>query len=350
MTNPSRVIDLLARPLGVLRLSLTARCNLACPYCCPESIEPPGLLSTRDQLRLIHAACQLGAHTLRLTGGEPLLTDRLWPLLDALSLGRQTASHPFSRLKEVAITTNGSLLDHEKAKRLRVAGVDRITISLDAVEGASIARMAGLHSGLEAGNALLERVLAGIDAARAAGYNPAQGCLKLNAVIQRGQNDDQLIPLARLARQLGLQLRLIEYMDVGNRNGWCLDQVMPAKEMIQLLHSHWPLQPIGRPVSGTSRQWSYSDGGGTVGTIASISEPFCSDCNRLRITADGHAFTCLFASEGIDLRHWLREDVSDSVLQNALRELWSVRSDRFSEERGLKQSANHHAEMAYLGG
>ena len=350
MTNPSRVIDLLARPLGVLRLSLTARCNLACPYCCPESIEPPGLLSTRDQLRLIHAACQLGAHTLRLTGGEPLLTDRLWPLLDALSLGRQTASHPFSRLKEVAITTNGSLLDHEKAKRLRVAGVDRITISLDAVEGASIARMAGLHSGLEAGNALLERVLAGIDAARVAGYNPAQGCLKLNAVIQRGQNDDQLIPLARLARQLGLQLRLIEYMDVGNRNGWCLDQVMPAKEMIQLLHSHWPLQPIGRPVSGTSRQWSYSDGGGTVGTIASISEPFCSDCNRLRITADGHAFTCLFASEGIDLRHWLREDVSDSVLQNALRELWSVRSDRFSEERGLKQSANHHAEMAYLGG
>ena len=350
MTNPSHVIDLLARPLGVLRLSLTARCNLACPYCCPESIEPPGLLSTRDQLRLIRAACQLGAHTLRLTGGEPLLTDRLWPLLDALSLGRQTASHPFSRLKEVAITTNGSLLDHEKAKRLRVAGVDRITISLDAVEGASIARMAGLHSGLEAGNALLERVLAGIDAARAAGYNPAQGCLKLNAVIQRGQNDDQLIPLARLARQLGLQLRLIEYMDVGNRNGWCLDQVMPAKEMIQLLHSHWPLQPIGRPVSGTSRQWSYSDGGGTVGTIASISEPFCSDCNRLRITADGHAFTCLFASEGIDLRHWLREDVSDSVLQNALRELWSVRSDRFSEERGLKQSANHHAEMAYLGG
>ena len=350
MTNPSRVIDLLARPLGVLRLSLTARCNLACPYCCPESIEPPGLLSTRDQLRLIHAACQLGAHTLRLTGGEPLLTDRLWPLLDALSLGRQTASQPFSRLKEVAITTNGSLLDHEKAKRLRVAGVDRITISLDAVEGASIARMAGLHSGLEAGNALLERVLAGIDAARVAGYNPAQGCLKLNAVIQRGQNDDQLIPLARLARQLGLQLRLIEYMDVGNRNGWCLDQVMPAKEMIQLLHSHWPLQPIGRPVSGTSRQWSYSDGGGTVGTIASISEPFCSDCNRLRITADGHAFTCLFASEGIDLRHWLREDVSDSVLQNALRELWSVRSDRFSEERGLKQSANHHAEMAYLGG
>jgi cyclic pyranopterin phosphate synthase len=169
-----------------------------------------------------------------LTGGEPLLTDRLWPLLDALSLGRQTAAHPFSRLKDVAITTNGSLLNDNKARRLRAAGVDRITISLDAVDGASIARMAGLRSGPEAGNALFARVLAGIDAARAAGFDPAQGGLKLNAVIQRGFNDDQLIPLARLARQQRLQLRLIEYMDVGNRNGWCRDQVMPAQEMIQL--------------------------------------------------------------------------------------------------------------------
>ena len=350
MTKPSHVIDLLARPLGVLRLSLTARCNLACPYCCPESIEPPGLLHTYDQLRLIHAACQLGAHTLRLTGGEPLLSDRLWPLLDALSLGRQSVSHPFSRLKEVAITTNGSLLDHQKARRLCAAGVDRITISLDAVDGASIARMAGLRSGPEAGSALLERVLAGIDAARAAGYNPAQGRLKLNAVIQRGHNDDQLIPLAQLARQQGLQLRLIEYMDVGNRNGWCRDQVMPAKEMIQLLHRHWPLQSIGRPVAGTCRQWSYKDGGGIVGTIASITEPFCSDCNRLRITADGQAFTCLFASEGLDLRPWLRMDVSDSELAEVMAQLWTGRSDRFSEERGLMQKGNRHAEMAYLGG
>ena len=263
MIKPTRVLDLLARPLGVVRLSLTAKCNLACPYCCPESIEPPGLLHTRDQLRLIQAACQLGAHTLRLTGGEPLLTDRLWPLLDALSLGRQTAAHPFSRLKEVAITTNGSLLDDERVRRLRAAGVDRITISLDAVDGASIARMAGLRSGPEAGNALLERVLAGIDAARAAGYNPAHGSLKLNAVIQRGCNDDQLIPLAQLARQQGLQLRLIEYMDVGNRNGWCRDQVMPANEMIQLLHRHWPLQSIGRQPGGTSSQWLYQDGEGS---------------------------------------------------------------------------------------
>ena len=347
---PSPVTDRLARPLGVLRLSLTARCNLSCPYCCPESIEPPGLLTTADQLRLIAAACRLGAHTLRLTGGEPLLTDRLWPLLDALSLGRQTAAHPFSRLKEVAITTNGSLLNDNKARRLRSAGVDRITISLDAVDGASIARMAGLSSGPEAVNALFARVLAGIDAARAAGFDPAQGGLKLNAVIQRGFNDDQLIPLARLARQQRLQLRLIEYMDVGNRNGWCRDQVMPAQEMIQLLHRHWPIQPIGRPVAGTSRQWSYQDGGGIVGTIASISEPFCSDCNRLRITADGQAFTCLFAGEGTDLRQLLREDVADSLLQNALSELWSVRSDRFSEQCGLEQPVNHHAEMAYLGG
>ena len=350
MTKPSAVSDFLGRPLGVLRLSLTARCNLACPYCCPESIEPPGLLSTRDQLRVIRAACQLRAHTLRLTGGEPLLSDRLWPLLDELSLARKEVARPFSCLKDVAITTNGSLLNDEKARRLRDTGVDRITISLDAVDGASIARMAGLRSGPEAGNALLERVLAGIDAARAAGFNPAQGRLKLNAVIQRGHNDDQLIPLAQLARKQGLQLRLIEYMDVGNRNGWCRDQVMPANEMIQLLHRHWPLQSIGRPVAGTCRQWSYKDGGGIVGTIASITEPFCSDCNRLRITADGQAFTCLFASEGLDLRRWLREDVSDSELAEVMTGLWTRRSDRFSEERGLIQKGNHHAEMAYLGG
>ena len=348
--QPSSVIDLLDRPLGVLRLSLTARCNLACPYCCPDSVEPQGLLSTSDQLRLIHAACTLGVHTLRLTGGEPLLTDRLWPLLETLSVGRATPGHPLSRLKDLAITTNGSLLDHAKAQQLRALGVDRITISLDAVDGESVARMAGLRGGAEAGLALFQRVLAGIDAARAAGYDPDQGALKFNAVIQRGRNDDQLIPLARLARQQRMELRLIEYMDVGNRNGWCLDQVMPATEMIQLLHSHWPLQPIGRQPGGTNSQWLYQDGEGSIATIASITEPFCSDCNRLRITADGQAFTCLFASEGIDLRRWLRMDVSDSDLAELMTQLWTGRSDRFSEDRGLMQAGNHHAEMAYLGG
>ena len=348
--QPSSVIDLLDRPLGVLRLSLTARCNLACPYCCPDSVEPQGLLTTLDQLRLIHSACALGVHTLRLTGGEPLLTDRLWPLLEALSVGRATPGHPLSRLKDLAITTNGSLLDDAKAQQLRALGVDRITISLDAVDAESIARMAGLRRGAEAGLELFKRVLAGIDAARAAGYEPDQGALKLNAVIQRGRNDDQLIPLARLARQQRMELRLIEYMDVGNRNGWCLDQVMPAKEMIECLNDHWPLQPFGRPVGGTSRQWTYVDGGGKVGTIASITDPFCSDCNRLRITADGQAFTCLFASMGVDLRDWLHQDVPDMVLEQVLTELWLGRKDRFSEERGASQVTKQHAEMAYLGG
>ena len=139
-------------------------------------------------------------------------------------------------------------------------------------------------------------------------------------------------------------------MDVGNRNGWCRDQVMPANEMIQLLHRHWPLQSIGRQPGGTSSQWLYQDGEGSIATIASITEPFCSDCNRLRITADGQAFTCLFASEGLDLRPWLRMDVSDSELAEVMAQLWTGRSDRFSEERGLMQKGNHHAEMAYLGG
>ena len=346
----SPVSDRLGRQLGVLRLSLTARCNLACPYCCPESVEPQGLLSTQDQLRLIHAGCRLGVHTLRLTGGEPLLTERLWPLLEALSAGRKKLSDPLAQLKDIAITTNGSLLDDEKARRLRASGVDRITISLDAVDGGSIARMAGLRRGAGAGFDLLNKVLAGIDAARTAGYDPALGALKLNAVIQRGKNDDQLIPLARLARQKGLELRLIEYMDVGNSNGWCRDQVMPASEMIQILNDQWPLQSSGRPLGGTSRQWAYKDGGGIIGTIASITEPFCSDCNRLRITADGKAFTCLFASEGVDLRDGLRQDVSDLGLETMMARVWLGRSDRFSEERGTRPLANQHAEMAYLGG
>ena len=350
MTQPSPVMDALNRPLGLLRLSLTARCNLACPYCCPESVEPPGLLSTSEQLRVIRAVCELGVHTLRLTGGEPLLTNRIWPLLEEISVLRRDSSHPFSGLKDIAITTNGSLLDEVKAQRMRALGVDRITISMDAVDGASVAKMAGLRQGEAAGTDLFRRVLSGLDAARSAGFDSKKSELKLNAVIQRGRNDDQLIPLARFARQQGLELRLIEYMDVGNRNGWSPSEVISANEMVESLHQYWPLKPIGRRVNGTSRQWSYTDGGGVIGTIASISEPFCSDCNRLRVTADGQAFTCLFASTGTDLRGWLHRNGSDLVLKQGIAQLWNGRADRFSEERESSQEAKPHAEMAFLGG
>ena len=347
MTAATSPIDQRARSLGVLRMSLTARCNLACPYCCPDAADPPDLLSLEQQLRLIRVAARLGAHTLRLTGGEPLLSDRLLPLLEQVALGRVTSGDPLQGLRQVALTSNGVLLTEARARALRAAGLERITISLDAVEAAVVARMAGLRGGESAGTRLIQQVLAGLDAARSAGFDPAAGALKLNAVIQRGVNDDQLIPLAMLARQQRMELRLIEYMDVGNRNGWAMDQVLPAAAMIERIHRHWPLEPLGRSPGATALRWRYRDGAAAIGVIASISEPFCGDCNRLRITADGQAFTCLFAARGTDLKPSL---TTDNDLEHAICALWQQRVDHYSEEGRTAARIAPHAEMAYLGG
>ena len=256
-----RPLDLHGRPLGVLRLSLTARCNLACPYCCPDSEDPPGLLSLAERVALVEASVGLGVHTLRLTGGEPLLHRRLEELIAALQpLRQRPASDPRGALREIALTSNGVLLSAERARQLKAAGLDRITLSLDGTDGASVARMAGLGSAA-AGGSVLEKVLAAIRHAREAGFDPARGELKLNAVITRSGNADQLLPLAGLARELGLELRLIEFMDVGNRNGWNPDQVLPAAEMVARIGAVWPLEPVGRAPHGTASRWRYRDRG-----------------------------------------------------------------------------------------
>ena len=359
--------DQLNRPLGVLRLSLTARCNLACPYCLPDGLEPPGLLTQAQRLTVIGAAVELGASSLRLTGGEPLLHSGLEELVTAAQPLRQRG------LSEIAITSNGVLLSAERARTLREAGVDRITLSLDGVSGEAISAMAGLNGGAPAGEALLAKVLAAIEHARAAGFDPTRGQLKLNAVIQRGRNDDQLLPLAALARQRGLELRLIEFMDVGNRNGWQPEAVVSAAEMVAAIGARWPLEPLGRGSGSTAQRWRYRDGdsggdsqrgGAHLAAVASVSAPFCGDCNRLRVTADGIAYTCLFAApgSGLDLRPWLRPGIAAGELQNAIAGLWRSRANRWSEERqeasnaagplGEAQTsgASRHAEMAYLGG
>jgi cyclic pyranopterin phosphate synthase len=338
--------DRLGRPLGVLRLSLTARCNLTCPYCLPDGHEPPGLLTLAQRLRVIEAAVALGVRSLRLTGGEPLLHRQLEELIRAVQPLRARG------LGEIALTSNGVLLSAERARALRGAGLDRITISLDGTTGAAVARMAGLGDGA-AGERTLAQVLAAIEHARAAGFDPAQGGLKLNAVIQRGANDDQLLPLAALARERGLELRLIEFMDVGNRNGWREAQVLPAAEMVERIGSRWPLEPLGRPAHGTASRWRYRDGGGGLAVVASVSAPFCGDCNRLRVTADGVAYTCLFAApgSGLDLKPWLQEKQAGPKLELAMAAHWNQRSDRYSEERNTTNSTNGvRAEMAYLGG
>ena len=361
--------DQLNRPLGVLRLSLTARCNLACPYCLPDGVEPPGLLTLAQRLAVIEAAVALGVTSLRLTGGEPLLHAGLEELIAAAQPLR--AGQPEGPgLREIALTSNGTLLSGERARTLRRAGLDRITLSLDAASGAAVAAMAGLSGGEQAGTVLLEKVLAALEHARAAGFDPERGELKLNAVIQRGRNEDQLLPLADLARQRGVELRLIEFMDVGNRNGWTPESVVSAAEMLQVIGARWPLEPLGRGHGSTAGRWRYRDrdtaaGGGSLAVVASISAPFCGDCNRLRVTADGLAYTCLFAApgSGLDLRPWLTPESGQEELREALAGLWRQRSDRWSEERleawnaagpaaggPAAAEAPRHAEMAYLGG
>ena len=347
------LVDHHSRPLGVLRLSLTARCNLACPYCMPEGREPPGLLTLDQRLAVVRAAVTLGAGSLRLTGGEPLLHPQLEALIEAVQPLRAEG------LAEIALTSNGTLLTAARAVALRRAGLDRITISVDGADGASVARMAGLTDAT-AGARMLQAVLTAIEQARAAGFDPAAGALKLNAVIQRGRNDDQLLPLAALARERGLELRLIEYMDVGNRNRWSAAEVLSAAAMVDAINRHWPLEPLGRPQHGTASRWRYRDGGGTLAVVASVSAPFCGDCNRLRVTADGIAYTCLFANpgSGLDLRPWLQAGTPADALKAAIGARWQQRRDRYSEERqGLRSSAQNeglappvHAEMAYLGG
>jgi cyclic pyranopterin phosphate synthase len=340
--------DQLNRPLGVLRLSLTARCNLACPYCLPDGAAPPGLLTLAQRLAVIEAAVALGARSLRLTGGEPLLHSGLEELITAVQpLRARTADSP--GLHEIALTSNGTLLSAERARALHAAGLDRITLSLDGTTGASVARMAGVGNG----DALLAKVLAAIEHARSAGFDPARGALKLNAVIQRGANDDQLLPLAELARERGLELRLIEFMDVGNRNGWRPEAVLSAAAMVERIGGRWPLEPLGRAAHGTASRWRYRDGGGVLAMVASVSAPFCGDCNRLRVTADGIAYTCLFAApgSGLDLRPWLQPDAPAGSAGEAIADLWRRRTDRYSEERQtLPAAVRPHAEMAYLGG
>jgi cyclic pyranopterin phosphate synthase len=311
------------------------------------------MLGVEERRELVAASVDLGAHTLHLTGGEPLLDADLEHLIMALQPLRP-------RLRRIALTSNGQLLSAARAKALRKAGLDTVTLSLDGTDANSVARMSGRRDGGQ----VLEQLLAAIEHARSAGFDPTRGGLKLNAVIQRGVNEDQVLPLASLARQRGLELRLIEFMDVGNRNGWQPDQVVTAATMVSRIHNHWPLEPLQREANATHRRWRYRDGGGAgspvappISTIAAISEPFCGDCNRLRITADGLAFACLFASTGTDLRPWLRPRPQAAALRLALADLWHSRSDRYSEERAelrakatSQASLSPHAEMAYLGG
>jgi GTP 3',8-cyclase len=334
-------IDTRGRPLRDLRVSVTDRCNLRCRYCMPREVFGPGfafmphteLLRFEEITRVVSAFARAGVTKVRLTGGEPLLRAGLPDLIALI------AAVP--GVDDIALTTNGSLLARH-ADRLRAAGLTRITISLDTLDEETFAKVADTE-------VTLSSVLEGIAAAAAAGFAP----LKLNAVIRRNWNEADVEVLATFAREGGHTMRFIEYMDVGDTNGWRLDDVVPAAEIVDRVATVWPLEPVlpGYPGEVANR-YRYLDGFGEVGVIASISQPFCGACTRARLSAIGEVYTCLFASTGHDLRALLRSGGSAADLDAAIAGVWSARSDRYSELRSLHASDEgpHKVEMSYIGG
>ncbi len=336
-------LDALGRPLRDLRISVTDRCNFRCGYCMPRSTYGPGhrflpqttLLSFEEIERASRLFVGLGVRKLRLTGGEPLMRKQLDRLVASLA----TLHTPQGQRVELTLTTNASLLAAQ-AKALKDAGLDRITISLDAVDDTIFQRMndAGVP---------VSTVLAGIEAAQRVGLGP----IKVNMVVQKGVNDSQILPMARHFRHTGIELRFIEYMDVGATNGWRLDQVLPSQEVLARINEHFPLHALPALKPGeTAKRHAYADGGGTVGVISSVTEAFCGDCNRLRLSTDGRLYTCLFTQHGHDLRAALRAHLSDDEILAQLTALWQQRQDRYSELRSESTRASGRVEMSYIGG
>jgi GTP 3',8-cyclase len=337
--GPQEVRDTRARPLRDLRISVTDRCNFRCSYCMPRSVFGPGfrflpaaeILSFEELARVARVFVGLGVQKLRLTGGEPLLRRDLPRLIEMLPQGPDI---------DVALTTNGSLLATH-ARALAQAGLRRVTVSLDSLDDAVFQHMNDAQ-------VPVSDVLAGIDAAAAAGLE-----LKINAVVRRGVNDAGLLDLVRHFKGSGHILRLIEFMDVGSTNGWDRTEVLSAREMLERISHEFPLEPAEPNYTGeVAQRHRFLDGSGELGIIASVTQPFCGDCSRARLSAQGTLYTCLFATEGFDLRALVRSGASDSELSERLRQLWQARRDAYSELRGrpLQLGVRRKIEMSYIGG
>jgi GTP 3',8-cyclase len=342
--------DRLGRPLHDLRISVTDRCNFRCGYCMPKDIFdkhytflPQGsLLSFEEITRTARLFAAHGVRKLRLTGGEPLLRKHLEGLIEQLADLRDVDGRPL----DITLTTNGTLLA-KKARALQRAGLQRVTVSLDALDDAIFQRMN------DVGFPVAE-VLRGIDAALEAGLAP----VKVNMVVKRGLNDAEIVPLARHVRERfgpAVVLRFIEYMDVGASNGWRMDEVLPSTEARARLHAAFPLLQLPPAQPGeTAQRWAYADGGGEVGFISSVTQAFCRDCNRARLSTEGKLFLCLFATQGHDLRALLRGGASDAEIAAAIGLIWTEREDRYSELRAARQAApgsgERRIEMHYIGG
>jgi cyclic pyranopterin phosphate synthase len=334
--RPMDALDTFGRPLRDLRISVTDRCNFRCVYCMPKEVygrdhrflDRRELLSFEEIARVARTFVATGVKKIRLTGGEPLVRrdlERLIELLAALDV-------------ELTLTTNGSLLP-AKAGALAAAGLSRITVSLDSLDDATFRALNDVDFSVE-------RVVEGIDAAVAAGLP-----VKVNAVVKRGVNDDQVVPMAAFFRERGQTLRFIEYMDVGHTNGWRLDDVVPAAEIVATLDAAFGVEPADANYRGeVAKRWRYRDGSGEFGVIASVTQPFCGDCTRARLSAEGRLFTCLFAVRGHDLRALLRSGASDDEVESELRRVWSGRADRYSDLRSAATKDLPKVEMSYIGG
>jgi cyclic pyranopterin phosphate synthase len=335
----ARPVDTLGRPLHDLRISVTDRCNFRCVYCMPRAVFGPDhaflpreeLLTFDEITRLVGIFTRLGVEKVRLTGGEPLVRRDLPSLVAGL------ASVP--GVRDLTLTTNGLLLPAQAAA-LREAGLRRVTISLDADDDETFMR-------LNDARVPVSKVLEGIEAAEAVGLGP----IKLNMVVKRGWNEHAVLPMARRFRGTGRILRFIEYMDVGHSNGWRLDDVVTADEILSTVASEFPLEPMPPSKPGeVAERYRYLDGGGEIGVIASVSRPFCGACDRARVSADGQLYTCLFATRGHDLRAQLRTGASDDELEARLRTIWEGRDDRYSEIRSAETVELPKVEMSYIGG
>ena len=336
-------LDLLGRPVRDLRISVTDRCNFRCVYCMPKEVFgrdfaflPRELVLTFEEIeRIARAFVALGVEKLRITGGEPLLRRDLPSLIAQLARLRT----PDDRPVDLTLTTNGSAL-RALAAPLAQAGLGRVTVSLDSLDDETFRRMNDVDFPVD-------RVLDGIDAAREAGLGP----IKVNMVVRRGLNEESVVPMARWAREEGLILRFIEYMDVGHSNGWRLDDVVPADELVGSIDAEMPLEPLEPNYTGeVALRWRYADGSGEVGVIASVTRPFCGDCTRARLSADGKLYTCLFAVDGHDLRALVRGAGSDADLRDSIARVWRARDDRYSELRTDATTDLPKIEMYAMGG
>lgn len=342
------LVDTLDRPLHDLRLSVTDRCNFRCVYCMPKEIfgkdfafmPRDDMLSFEEMTRLARISVAHGVEKIRLTGGEPLLRKGLEELIAMLAALRTPAGRPV----DIALTTNGSALA-VKAQALKDAGLQRVTVSLDSLDDTTFRAMNDV-------NFPVARILAGLDAAHAVGLGP----IKINMVVKRGQNDHDIVNMARHFKGTPYILRFIEFMDVGTSNGWDMGAVLPSSEVRDRIHAELPLEEVAPNYTGeTSRRWRYLDGEGEIGLISSVTQSFCHTCSRARVSTDGKLFTCLFASEGHDLRALLRDGSTDEQLSAAMGSIWRQRTDRASQLRSaqtgaVRSSGGKKIEMSYIGG